>query len=228
MPKRLTISPHLTIDELEQCYRQAQTVTERSHYQVLWLLAQGKASQEVADITGYGRNWIYELVRSYNQLGVEALEDLRRHNPGALPKLNDVQQANLLQAIRGAAPDGGLWNGRKVADYLSEVLGTPVSRQQEWNYLKQMDLRLRVPRPQHQQSDIEAQQAWQKKLHDEVERVQQQYPDADVEYGVKMSTALACNRSCVEFGLRQDNRQLPQDKSSKTLLSISNSARING
>ena len=181
MPKRLTLSPHLTVAQLQQHYRNAKTSIERSHYPVLWLLAQGKPSEEVAAVTGYSRNWVYELVRSYNRLGTAALGDLRRHNRGAPPKLDDVQQANLRQAIRGPAADGGLWNGRKVADYLSEVLGTPISRQQGWEYLKQMELRLRVPRPEHQDSDEEVQQAWKKKLHDEVKRIQKHYPDADVE-----------------------------------------------
>lgn len=104
-------------------------------------------TEEVAEVTGYSRDWIYELVRSYNRLGVEALGDLRKHNRGASPKLDDIQQANLLQALRGNAPDGGLWNGRKVADYLSELLGVTISRQQGWEYLKQMEYRLRVPRP---------------------------------------------------------------------------------
>ena len=87
MPRRLSIYPYLSIDELEQRYRQAETVIERSHYQILWLLAKGKPSEEVAEVTGYRRNWIYELVRSYNRLGVAALGDLRRYNRGALPKL---------------------------------------------------------------------------------------------------------------------------------------------
>lgn len=73
-----------------------------------------------------------------------------------------MQQANLLQAIRAEAADGGVWNGRKVADTLSELLDTPVSRQQGWQYLKQMELRLRVPRAQHQDTDVEEQQAWEK------------------------------------------------------------------
>lgn len=37
----------------------------------------------------------------------------------------------------------------KVADYLSQLLERPVSRQQGWIYLRQMEYRLRVPRPQH-------------------------------------------------------------------------------
>ncbi len=43
-------------------------------------------------MTGYSRSWIYELVRSYNRIGVAALGDLRRQNRGAAPLLNDVQK----------------------------------------------------------------------------------------------------------------------------------------
>ena len=120
-------------------------------------------------------------MRSYNRIGVAALGDLRRHNPGGTPKLNDVQQAQLLQALRGPAPDGGLWNGRKVTDYLYEAFGISVSRQQGWVYLKQLEFRLRVPRPQHQEADWEAQEEWKKKLAAEAEKVQREYPDATVE-----------------------------------------------
>ena len=162
MPKRITIAPHLSLDELEQRYRHAQDPIEHSHYQIIWLLAQGKKTEEVAEVTGYSRSWIYELVWGYNRLGPETLGDGRHHNPGAVPLLDDLQQANLLEALQGPSPDGGLWNGRKVADYLSELLERPISRQQGWVYLRQMEYRLRVPRPQHEQSDPEEQEAWKK------------------------------------------------------------------
>lgn len=68
-----------------------------------------------------------------------------------------------------------------VADYLSELLGVRISRQQGWEYLKQMEWRLRVPRPVHQDADQEMQEEWKKKWKQEVQRVQQQYPDAAVE-----------------------------------------------
>ena len=92
------------------------------HYQIIWLLAQGKKTEEVAKVTGYSRSWIYELVWGYNRLGPETLGDGRHHNPGAVHLLDNLQQANLLEALQGPSPDGGLWNGRKVADYLSELL----------------------------------------------------------------------------------------------------------
>ena len=56
MPKRITIAPHLTEEELCQRYRQSKEVTERTHYQIIWLLTQGKKTKEVAEITGYSLN----------------------------------------------------------------------------------------------------------------------------------------------------------------------------
>jgi transposase len=181
MPKRITIAPHLSLEELEHRYRQAKEPVERSHYQIIWLLASGRRSEDVAAITGYSRSWIYELVWGYNRIGPESLGDGRIDNSGAMPLLNDVQQANLWQALKGPAPDGGLWNGRKVAEYLSELIGQSISRQLGWEYLKQMRMRLRVPRPSHSEADPEQQEAWKKKLQQEVERVRAEYPAADVE-----------------------------------------------
>lgn len=181
MPKRVTIAPHLSKEELEQRYRQSKDPVERSHYQILWLLAQGKTPQQVSEVTGYSRNWIYELVWGYNRDGVESLGDGRHQNPGATPLLDAQQQANLIQVLREPAPDGGLWNGPKVAAYLSEVLERPMSRQQGWAYLKQLEWGLRVPRPHHQDADPKEQEQWKKKLHQSVEAVKAEYPDADVE-----------------------------------------------
>ena len=72
-------------------------------------------------------------------------------------------------------------HGRKVAEYLSELIGQPISRQQGWEYLKQMRMRLRVPRPQHQEADSDQQEAWKKKLQEEVKKIQVEHPDADVQ-----------------------------------------------
>ena len=139
----------------------------------------GRKKSQQSQVTALKR--IYELVWGYNRIGPETLGDGRHQNPGAKPLLDDVQQANLLQALRGPARDGGFWNGRKVADYLSELIGEPISRQQGWEYLKQMRLRLRVPRREHQEADPKEQEAWKKKLTTVVERVQSKHPDADVE-----------------------------------------------
>lgn len=80
----------------------------------------------------------------------------------AKASVDDIHQALLWQALQENAPDGGLWNGRKVADWLSEVTGVTISRQRGWEILPQMTFRLRVPRPSHTESDPVEQETWKK------------------------------------------------------------------
>ena len=162
MPKRITVAEHTNIAQLEQLYKQASGGVESRQFQIIWLLAQGKKTEEVTQITGYSRTWIYALVKRYNELGIEGLGDLRHHNLGAKPLIDDVQQAQLWQVLQEKAPDGGLWNGRKVADWLTALTERQISRQRGWEILRQMTFRLRVPRPSHTQSDETEQNAWKK------------------------------------------------------------------
>jgi transposase len=154
---------------------------ERSHYQIIWLLASGRSSREVSQITSYSLSWIYELVWGYNRIGPESLGGKRHEHRGGKRLLNDIQQAQLWQVLQSPPPDRGLWNGQKVANRSSELLGHSVSRQRGWEYLKGMKLRLRVPRSSHQETDYFEQEEWKKKLASLVALVQKSHPDADVE-----------------------------------------------
>ncbi len=75
MPKRISVAAHLSLEELEKLYRQAKDGIESRQYQIIWLIAQGKKTEEVEEITGYSRTWIYALVKRYNESGVEGLGD---------------------------------------------------------------------------------------------------------------------------------------------------------
>ncbi|MEH2468072.1 hypothetical protein [Nostoc sp.] len=46
---------HMSTEELLVRYRQATEATERSHCQIIWLLATGKTVAEAAQVTGYTR-----------------------------------------------------------------------------------------------------------------------------------------------------------------------------
>src|SRR5215210_768263 len=78
MPKTIKIVPHLGSEELEDRYRKAYDPLERSHYQILWLISEGKTITQVMEVTGYSRGWIQQLARRYNSDGPQALGD-RRH-----------------------------------------------------------------------------------------------------------------------------------------------------
>ncbi len=70
MPRLLILKPELNSEELKQRYRNSSDPVERSHYQIIWLLASGKTVAEVSSLTGLGTKWIYKLANRYNQSGI--------------------------------------------------------------------------------------------------------------------------------------------------------------
>ena len=100
-----------TVEELGERFRAARDVVERSHCQVVWLLAKGHSTAEVAEIVALSPRWVNKLARRYEAEGVAALGDRRRGNVGARPLLSGedltcqaglaVQQDTLLAASLG-------------------------------------------------------------------------------------------------------------------------------
>ena len=68
MPKTIKLAPHLSSEQLENRYRKAHDPVLRSHYQILWLISEGKTTRQVMEVTGYSRGWIQQLARRYNAL----------------------------------------------------------------------------------------------------------------------------------------------------------------
>jgi len=118
-----TIVGHLRIEELEDRYRSASDITERRHYQAIWLLARGRTFVEVADVLGFVPRWVEELAQRYNAQGPAALGDQRRKNGRAATVLTAELLAALAERLKAPSDDGGLWNGPKVARWMSQYLG---------------------------------------------------------------------------------------------------------
>jgi hypothetical protein len=119
----------LSIEQLATRYRESKDVVERSHYQMIWLLAQGQSTAEVARVTGYSVYWVRVLARRYNAQGGSGLSDLRHAHPGRECMLSAAQQAELEQALQAPPADGGLWSGPKVARWMATLLGRSVAAQ---------------------------------------------------------------------------------------------------
>lgn len=162
MNKPITLNAHLSLEQLETRYRQAKDPVERSHFQIIWLLAQRKTAKQAAEVTGYSYDWIRCLVHRYNQEGPSALLDRRHGNAGGSFILSLEQQAQLQQALDEPPADGGLWSGPKVARWIEEQTGRQVPPQRGWEYLKRLGRSLRVLRPRHAKADPAAQEAFKK------------------------------------------------------------------
>ena len=158
----MKLKSHLSSEELEHRYRKAHDPVLRSHYQILWLISEGKSTTQVMEVTGYSRGWIQQLARRYNRYGPEALGDRRHQNPGAKERalLSADQQEELREALMKPPPEGGMWNSRKVGEWIERRTGHVVSqkKQRGWEYLKRLRQSPKVPRPLHQKAKPNSEQ----------------------------------------------------------------------
>lgn len=165
MGRHIHLQPHLTVDELEQRYRGAKEAHERTWWQILWLLAQGRTATELAGVTGYSAYWIGQVAKRYNEQGPAGMHN-RQHTSSRrmAPLLSPALQEDLQQALAGPAPEDDRWSGRTVAEWMAARLGRPVSRYRGWVYLNQLKPRPRhgLPRPRHALADPNEQEAFKK------------------------------------------------------------------
>lgn len=162
MPRSVSVAPHLPTDELARRYRGAHDPVERTHWQIVWLVAAGHRVPEVARLVGYTANWVREIIRRYNAAGPAGLTDRRAANPGHPPLLSSALRDELRQALAGPAPDGGLWTGRLVAAWMASRLGRHVGEQRGWEALRALGYTPQRPRPRATQADLAAQDACKK------------------------------------------------------------------
>jgi len=166
MPKTIKLELHLHSEELEKRYRKAHDPVLRSHYQILWLISEGKSTTQVMEVTGYSRGWIQQLARRYNASGPEALGDRRHQNPGAKERalLTEVQQEELREALKKPPPDGGMWNSPKVGEWIEQRTGKVLTqkKQRGWEYMRKLGNSPKVPRPRHKKANEAEQKAFKK------------------------------------------------------------------
>lgn len=160
---QLAVVSHLTVEEIDQRYRNCSDGAEKSRWHVLWLVTRPErpmSATAAAKVVGFTPSWGRTLVKRYNARGAEGLSDRRRDN-GAAFKLTPPQQAELFAALQKPPPDHGLWSGPKVAAFVQDRFGIVIVNQTGWQWLKELGFRLVVPRPRHPKAATrEQQQEW--------------------------------------------------------------------
>ena len=154
MSKRLEIKNHLSYEALTKRYRTCKDGKEKARWQVIWLYSDSETSRsaaEVARLTGFSVIWVRTLIHRYNAQGAAGIKRSGSAR-GARFVLTQAQHLALREQLRGAAPDGGLWSSRKVAQWIKERTGQEVDASTGWRYLKRLGFSPQVPRPRHQEA----------------------------------------------------------------------------
>src|SRR5262245_16631581 len=118
----------------------APTAAERRRWQVIGLLADQAPLDEIVAATGYRPRRIREIAQRYHESGAAALADRRAQSQGA-PRL---LSPSLQHELQSPPPDGGVWTGPKVAQWIAAKIGKRVHRQRGWEYLRRLQA---VPGP---------------------------------------------------------------------------------
>jgi len=144
------VADHLSVAELQAGYRGSKEAALARHYQVIWLLAQGRTVAEAARLTGFVPRWVEELVVRYNRFGPSSLGDRRRGNGAKATILTPAVLTMLRERVKGLPDDGGVWTAKKVAAVMASALGLgSVAEQRGWEALRAIGWTIQKPRPQH-------------------------------------------------------------------------------
>ena len=161
MDTHARLEAHLSVDEIGKRYRMCKDARVKIWLQAIWLRAQGNGTNEVAQTIGCKPDWVRRLVRRWNSLGPESFKDCRKSN-GRAALLSSEQQAELMQALMEPAPDGGLWNGHKVAKWIADKTGRKVPYNRGWIYMRDLGFTSQTPRPRHRDADKIKQEEFKK------------------------------------------------------------------
>jgi transposase len=144
------VAGHLSLAELQAGYRDSRAATLARHYQVIWLLAQGRSCAEVAQLTSLARRWVEQLLARYNRFGPSSLGDRRRGNGAKATVLTPAVLDVLRERLTSPPDDGGVWTAKKVAAVMAAELGlVKVAEQRGWEALRAIGWTIQRPRPRH-------------------------------------------------------------------------------
>src|SRR5258706_12901346 len=135
MARRIHLHPHVSITDPEHGYRAAKEPNERTWWQILWLLAQGRTATELSAVIGYRAYWIGQIAKRYNEQGPAGMQNRRpttSYRPP--PVLAPTLQEELRGLLAAAAAKQEAWTGTDVAAGMAERLGRPLPDRLGWDY----------------------------------------------------------------------------------------------
>jgi len=141
MARRLEVVPWLSREELTARAAAEADGRLRSWWQALVRIHDGASGAAAARDLGVQPKTVREWLHRYNRDGPAAVVDGRARAAAGRRLLSPPQRAELASRLRGPAPDGGPWNGPRVAALMSEWVGHRVWGPTGWRYLQEAGYR---------------------------------------------------------------------------------------
>jgi len=129
------------------------------------LVAQGATCPEVARLLGDAPRTVEYWARRFEARGFSGLAEGVRY--GRPRRLSEEQIAKVEDALRktpaeAGMSDGGVWDGKTLSAFLKQECAMTLQVRQCQRLFRQLDFRLRKPRPLIAHADPQAQAAYKK------------------------------------------------------------------
>lgn len=159
----MTVEPHNTLKQLQKLYRTQTNARLARRIQGVYLAKMGLTCPQIMKISGGGRRTIQQWVARYNRGGLDELtEKPRPGQPTKLPRHRESEFCRRLEA--GPTPKDGVsaLNGPAIRRILEKEFEVLYSGQGLYDLLHRLGYSCLCPRPQHEQADQQAQEAFKK------------------------------------------------------------------
>jgi len=163
--KPWTISDPVIVMGLQDEIRRSHEARYDHRLHGVLLVAQGMTCPEVARALGDSPRTVQNWLRRFEEEGLAGLSEAER--PGRPRTLTDAQRAQVGEALRSLPAvyglGGNLWDGKTLSAFIAKRFGVELGVRQCQRLFRQLDFRLRKPRPVIAHADPEQQRAFKKK-----------------------------------------------------------------
>ena len=136
------------VAELEAARKKNTNKNVEKRIKALLLRAQGKTRAEVAELTGFAKTYISQLVANYCKNGLSAIAE--NNYPGNHRNLNNEEETKLLETFKKKAEQGQIVEVSTIKSAYEEKLGRKLnSNGHIYTILKRHGWRKVMPRSKH-------------------------------------------------------------------------------
>jgi transposase len=179
---RMYIEDHDPLDRLQEAARDCRNMRTWPRVQAIILAKQGDTAPQIARALGVSRRAVQAWAADYNRGGLEVLPD--RPHPGRTPNLPHDQEARFLERLEvPPRPEDEVCElrGADIRRILEHEFAAHYTLSGVYKLLRRLGYNDLMPRPQHPDTDPEAQEFFKEIVVEHIEAIAGEHPDQQVQ-----------------------------------------------